>query len=145
MKVKLIEVGRPDASGRVFSHEVLQDALDDIVESDGRMLVTLGGGMSMRDVCGQVVEMTLDDEALMAEIEILDTDAGKLVQQMMALPGGGDPFRSAGAARVEKLIYGEGARPKLEFILAGTVKMADDGSVKSMTLTGLDVSFESKG
>lgn len=122
MKVVMARVGVPGPDGRVYSRDVLQEALDAVEEFDGRMLVTLGGGMRMQDVCGQVVEMTLDDDALVAEVETLDTDAGRALGALAQV-----------------------AQPRIRFSMSGTVKAAADGTVESMTLTGLDASFESKG
>ena len=118
--VKLIPVDVPTANGRVYPREVVEKALDALADNDARMLVTLGGGMSLRDVAGQATELHLDDDGLHADIEVLDTDAGKLVKMAAA----GAQFR---------------------YQLSGTCKVEDDGVVRSMTITGVDMSIESKG
>jgi hypothetical protein len=130
-KVKVLPVGTPTASGRLYSTEVVQEAMDGVEANDGRMLVTLGQGMKMSDVCGQVVEMELRDDGLYVEVEILDTEAGKLVQQAISM-GGPGPYRS-------------NPRVPMSFSVSGRAKVAGDGTVEEMAMLGIDASFENKG
>ena len=121
MKVLLKKLGVPDDDGLVFPVEVIQEALDCVEENDARLLVTLGGGMKMADVCGQVVSVTLSDDELSAEVEFIDTEAGKLCKQMALI----------------------GSVPR--FSMAGHMSAGPGGVVTSLTFLGVNASFEGQG
>jgi hypothetical protein len=131
VRVKMLDFGVPSgtvgvpARPRVFTRSVAERAIDDVNESDGRLLVTTGGGNRLVDVCGHVVNVEFTNESMYFDIEFLETEAGKT---MAALVG----------------VIGEASRT-MGFSLSGTCVDDGTGKVTSMIVNGVDLVFRGQG
>lgn len=86
MKVKLLPVGTPTINGNIYPKEVLAAALEK-ADKD-RMIAVFGQepysvNVDLEHAAGLVSDFELTDDSLYANIELMSTPAGLLVQQQL--------------------------------------------------------------
>lgn len=86
MKVKLLPVGTPTLNGNVYPKEVLEAALKN-ADKD-KMIAVFGQEMYSSNVnleyaAGLVSDFELTEDSLYANVELMSTPAGLLVQQQL--------------------------------------------------------------
>ena len=117
MIVKLCEIGKPNANGAIYTEEAIKNALQ---KKDREIYCTLGiQGQPIIDIekiCGRVDNMTIEDDVVYADIHMLKTPAGEIV---------------------EKLIH---AGVNLSYGMCGD-GVAIDNSIKEMTIVSIGITL----
>lgn len=93
----------PNANGRTYSRDTLEKAVEHQRKKE-RTWVTLGmpngNQVDLSEIAGQAGNWSWDGDNLIAEIAIMDTPRGKLVQELLDAKSEFD-FRPAGFGKVD--------------------------------------------
>lgn len=110
IRVKILAIGKPEMSGRIYSKEIAEEIIKTI-NSEGKPIF---GGMtsydgSLNDVSYVVQNAEIVDDSIVADIEILDTPRGNLLNEVINNDVVGDVvFKPFGYGKVDdkNRVYG---------------------------------------
>ena len=83
MRKKIAKADIPNASGRIYPKEVVEEMANDINNRDGKILCYSEGSGLIDDIVGVVSDAKVEDNELSVTIDILNTPNGVHIKDML--------------------------------------------------------------